>query len=129
LKKPAVLRRRSLSRRVIALATAYAIALSGLIASFGAAQVAAEAFAQPGGVLCHNTAAEQPASHDGTQGKVCVDDCCLGCLAMPGALPPPPTVVAHLQSGTVRVATLTSFTLVRKADSHYHRSRAPPPAA
>jgi hypothetical protein len=79
LKKPAVLRRMSWSRRVIALATAYAIALSSLLASFGAAQVTAEAFAQPGGVLCHNTAADQPASHDGTQGKICVDDCCLGC--------------------------------------------------
>ena len=117
------------SHRVIALATAYAIALSGLIASFGAAQVAAEAFAQPGGVLCHNTAADQPASPDGTQRKICADDCCLGCLAMPAALPPPPTIVAYLQSTTERVATLTSFVLVRKAESHYHRSRAPPAAA
>jgi hypothetical protein len=124
LKKPAVLRRMSWSRRVIALATAYAIALSGLLASFGAAQVAAEAFAQPGGILCHNTAADQPASHDGTQGKICVDDCCLG-----WTLPPPPAVFAHLQSSTEHVATLTSFTLVRKAGSHYHRSRAPPAAA
>jgi hypothetical protein len=129
LKKPAVLRRMSWSRRVIALATAYAIALSGLLASFGAAQVTAEAFAQPGGVLCHNTAADQPASHDGTQGKICVDDCCLGCLTIPGTLPPPPAVFAHLQSSTEHVATLTSFTLVRKAGSHYHRSRAPPAAA
>jgi hypothetical protein len=118
-----------LSRRVVALAAAYAIALSGLIASFGAAQVAAEALTQPGGVLCHSSGADQPAtSPDGNKPKICVDDCCVGCLAMPGTLPPP-TVVARLQSSTERVATLTSFTLVRTADSHYHRSRAPPPAA
>jgi hypothetical protein len=119
-----------LSRRVVALVAAYAIALSGLIASFGAAQVAAEALTQPGGVLCHSSGADQPAtSPDGNKPKICVDDCCVGCLAMPGTLPPPPTVVAHLQSSTERVATLTSFTVVRTADSHYHRSRAPPPAA
>jgi hypothetical protein len=130
LKKRAVLRRWPLSRRVIALAAAYAIALSGLITSFGAATVTAAALTQPGGVLCHGNSTDQPAtSRDGTTGKVCVDDCCIGCLAMPGALPVPPAVVARPQSSTDRVATLPSFTLVRTADSHYHGSRAPPAAA
>jgi hypothetical protein len=130
LKKRAVLRRWPLSRRVIALAAAYAIALSGFMASFGAAQVAAAASIQPGGVLCHGSSADQPAtSPDGTTGKVCVDDCCIGCLAMPGTLPPPPAVVARPLSGPGRVATLPSFSLVRTPDSHYHRSRAPPTAA
>jgi hypothetical protein len=131
LKKRAALSRRwPFSRRLIALVAAYAIALSGLIASVGAAQVAAETLTQPGGVLCHSTGADQPAtSPDGTQGKICVDDCCLGCLAMPGTLPPPPAVVAHPQSSTERVVTLTSFILVRTAYSHDHRSRAPPPGA
>jgi hypothetical protein len=129
-KKRAVLRRLPLSRRTIALVAAYAIALSGFIASFGAAQNAVAAIIQPGGVLCHGSGADQPASSpDGTTGKVCVDDCCIGCLAMPGTLPPPPAVVARPQSGTGRVATLPSFSLVRKADSPYHRSRAPPAAA
>jgi hypothetical protein len=119
-----------LSRRVVALVAAYAIALSGLIASFAAAQVTAEAFTQPGSVLCHSTGAGQPAtSPDGTQGKICVDDCCLGCLAMPGTLPPPPAVVAHPQSSTERVVALRSFILVRTAYSHDYRSRAPPTAA
>jgi len=130
LKKRKALRRWSLPRRVIALAAAYAIALSGLIASFGAAQVAAEALTQPSGVICHSAGADQPAtSPEGTQGKICIDDCCVGCLAMPGALPPPPAIVAHPQASTERVATLTSFILVRTADSYYHRSRAPPSAA
>jgi hypothetical protein len=119
-----------LSRRVIALFAAYAIGLSGLIASVGAAQVVAEALTQPGGVLCHSTGADQPAtSPDGTRGKICVDDCCLGCLAMPGTLPLLPAVVAHPQSSTERVVMLTSFMLVRAAYSHDHRSRAPPSAA
>ena len=121
--------RPSLSRRIVALAAAYAIALSGLVASFGATQFAAEAVAQPG-VLCHNSIANDPAtSPDGTNGKICIDDCCVGCLAMPGTLPPPTAVAAAPQSSTERVGTLTSFTLVRTADSHYHRSRAPPTAA
>jgi hypothetical protein len=124
------LARRPLSRRVIALTAAYAIALSGLIASFGAAEVAAAALTQSGGVLCHGSGTGQPAkSPDRTTGKVCVDDCCIGCLTMPGGLPPAPAVVARAQSGTDRLATLPSFTLVRTADSHYHRSRAPPAAA
>jgi Protein of unknown function (DUF2946) len=119
-----------LPRRVIALAAAYAIALSGLIASFGAAQVAAEALTQTSGVLCHSGGADQPAtSPEGTQGKICIDDCCAGCVAMPGTLPPPPAIVAHPQASTERVATLTGFILVRTADSYYHRSRAPPSAA
>jgi hypothetical protein len=139
LHKPAVLRqsrpsrlwRQSLSRRMIALAAAYAIALSGLIASFGATQVAAEAIAQPGGILCHGGAWNHPAtSPDGTNGKICVDDCCVGCLAMTAALPlPPAVVVAVPQFVNERVGNLTSFTLVGGADWHDHRSRAPPTAA
>jgi len=125
-----VLRRWRLSRRIIALAAAYAIALSGLIASFGAVQIAAAALTQPDGVLCHGSGVDHPAtSPDGTTGKVCVDDCCVDCLAMPGTLPPPPAVVARPQTGADRVAMLPSFTFVRAADSHYHRSRAPPTAA
>ena len=124
-----VVSRQLLSRRVIALATAYAIALSGVIASFGAALVAAEAAAQPS-ILCHNSIADRSTpSPGGTSGKVCADNCCAGCLAMPGTLPPPTAVAAAPQSGTKRVATLTSFILVLTADSHYHRSRAPPAAA
>jgi hypothetical protein len=131
LKTPSLLRRWPLPRRIIALAAAYTIALSGLIASFSAAQIAAEAFTQTGAILCHSSVdADRPApSPDGTQGKICVDDCCVGCLALPGTLPTPPVVFAHLHLSTNRVATLTSFTLVRRADSHYHRSRAPPAAA
>ena len=73
-------------RRIVALAAAYAIVLSGLIASFGAARAAAEAAAQPGEILCHSVAASQPApSTDDSNGKVCVDACCVGCLALMAA--------------------------------------------
>lgn len=107
--------RPSLSRRIVVLVAAYAIALSGLIASFGATQVAAQAVAQSGGVvLCHSNTGNEPAtSPDGTNGKTCIDDCCVGCLGMTAALPPPaPVVVALPQSGNPRVATLTGRTLV-----------------
>jgi hypothetical protein len=45
--------KRPLRRRIIALAAAYAIALASLISSFSVASVAAQAVAQPGGILCH----------------------------------------------------------------------------
>ena len=46
-------RKRLLQKRLVALAAAYAIALSGLIANFGGAQMAAAAAAQPGSIICH----------------------------------------------------------------------------
>jgi hypothetical protein len=119
-----------LSRRVIALVAAYVIALSGLISSFGATQVAAEAAAQPGAVLCHSSVADQSAPiPDGTNGKICIDSCCVGCLSLTAALPPPVTAVDVPPSCSRQVATLTSLVLVLAADTYSHRSRAPPTAA
>ncbi len=56
----------SLRRRIIALAAAYAVVLSSLIASFAGAQAAAHIGPQPGFVLCHSesTAPDTPAPSD-----------------------------------------------------------------
>jgi hypothetical protein len=119
--------KRLLRKRLIALAAAYAIALSGLIANFGGAQMAAAA-AQPGGIICHTDFAGQPApSPDGSTGKVCIDDCCTGCLMLMAALPPPPVnAIAIPQSAGERIAPRAVAVIVSGPEIKSHRSRAPP---
>lgn len=118
-------------RRIIALAAAYAIALSSLGASFSAARAAAEATINPLGILCHNALAGQPAPFTGgSNSKICVDCCCVGCLMPMAALPPPPANAApslHAISHRVAPVAIAALTGARAAKSH--RSRAPPSGA
>jgi len=120
-------RKRLLQKRIVALAAAYAIALSGLIASFGGAQMAAVA-AQPGGVICHTDFAGGPAPFPGgSSGKICIDDCCVGSLTLTAALPPPPlTAVAIPQAASERILPRAIAVLVFGPETKSHRSRAPP---
>jgi hypothetical protein len=120
-----------LRRRVIALAAAYAIALSSVIASFGAAQAAAEAINQPDAVLCHSsTAAAQTAPRaDESNSKICVESCCIGCLALAAAVPPRVLTAAVPHSLSQRFAPLKRFILIGSVDFNAHRSRGPPPAS
>lgn len=121
--------KRPLQRRIIALAAAYAIALASLIASFGAARAAAEAINQPDGVICHGSGAERPAPvPDETSRKICVDSCCIGCLSITAAVPPPLVTAAVPRSLSQRPALLARFILVSGAEFKSHRSRGPPPA-
>jgi hypothetical protein len=121
--------RRPLRRRIIALAAAYAIALSSLIASFGAASAAAEAAAIPGGIICHTVIDGQhtPAPAQGN-GKLCIDCCCgVGCTMLMAALPPPPTAAAPLsQASSDRVASSALAVHAGGHEANAHRSRAPP---
>ena len=120
---------RPLRQRVIALAAAYAIALASLIASFGAAQAAAEAAFNPGGIICHNSlAGQQTPSPAGDNGKTCLDCCCgVGCTMTMAALPPPAAGAVPLpQTTSQRVAPPTTFVADRSAEGQSHRSRAPP---
>jgi hypothetical protein len=122
--------RRPLQRRIVALAAAYAIALASLIASFGAASAAAAA-AAPSGIICHTlvTGDEAPASGD-THTKHCIDNCCIGCLMLLAAVPPPPAKItgAPLSAGQA-VAPPRNIVLTGGLETKDHRSRAPPPAA
>jgi hypothetical protein len=128
-----VFRERRLGRRIIALVAAYAIALSSLLASFTAARAAGEAASIPAGVICHTLVIGQQApspSGDQTNGKLCVDNCCVGCLMLMAALPPPPAKIA----GAIATAgsLLTPPAIVVLTDgpkTKSHRSRAPPQAA
>jgi len=125
------LARHPLRRRIIALAAAYAIALASLIASIGAMRAAADAAAQPGGILCHSAAAGEPApAPDEGNGKICVGSCCIGCLMLTMALPPPPgTAVAALQASSRDIAPLTLRRLPTTTVHSSARPRGPPPAA
>jgi hypothetical protein len=121
--------KRPLRQRVIALVAAYAIALSSLIASFGAASAAAADVGGSGGVICHNAGQSAPAGGE-TNGKLCVDDCCGGCLMLMAALPPPPaTSVAIPRSGSVVSHPLALALPAAAHQAKSHRSRAPPRTA
>jgi hypothetical protein len=119
---------RPLRQRVIALAAAYAIALSSLIASFGAAQAAAEAAINPGGIICHNSlAGPQTPSPAGDNGKICLNCCGVGCTMTLAALPPPAAVATPLAlTFSQRVVPPATFVAGRSAEGQPHRSRAPP---
>ena len=117
----------SLSRRIVALFAAYAIALSSLLASFGAARAAAEAAAVPGGIICHTVIdGQQTPSPAENNGKMCAD-CCVGCMMPMAALPPAPANTAPLaQASSYRVATPAIAALTGRSEAKSHRSRAPP---
>ena len=122
--------RRPLRRRIVALAAAYAIALSSLIASFGAASAAADAAAAPNGIICHTLVAgdETPASGD-TKSNHCVGNCCVGCLMLMAAVPPPAKIVLAPLSASKSIAPPQNIVLVGGLKTKDHRSRAPPLAA
>jgi len=120
----------SFRRRVIALATALAIALSGLIAGFGTAHAAANLAAQPDAVICHGAGAEQSApapSPDDTNSTTCIGSCCIGCLMLTAALPAPPVrIIGALQSAGRLLQPPAIIALAARPDTTSHRSRAPP---
>ena len=122
--------KRPLQRRITVLAAAYAIALASLIASFVAARAAAEAINQPDGVICHSSGAERPAPvPDESSGKICVDSCCIGCLSIAAAVPPPVVTAAVPHSLSQPPALLARFVLAAGTDFNAHRSRGPPSAS
>jgi hypothetical protein len=123
------LAKRSLSRRLIALAAAYAIALSSLLASFTTAQAAAGAAGAPIGVICHTLVpgeAPSPAG-DQTNGDHCANNCCVGCLMLMAALPPPPVTTAGAPQAASRPLPLPAVGIAATDfGTKSHRSRAPP---
>jgi hypothetical protein len=117
----------SLRRRVIALAAAYALALGGLFASWAAGSAAALATAGPGTVTCHSDAGEPaPAQNDGS-GHVCLDSCCVGCVLLTAALPPPPLkAIGAPQSAAPPLAATPAPAAPAGHSARSHQSRAPP---
>ena len=125
--------RRPLRRRIVALAAAYAIAVSSLIASFASASAAAEAAIAPDGIIiCHTVVAgdETPSPADQTNSKHCVDNCCIGCLMLMAAVPAPPAkIIGAPFSASQSIAPPQNIVLSGSLETKDHRSRAPPVAA
>lgn len=118
--------RRPLRQRVIALAAAYAIALAGLIACFGAAQAAADAVGATG-IICHSLGKGDPAtgSHD-SKGDICLKTC-IGCVtSLATVIPPTVAVAAVPQVSFERLDPPTRWVRLAEAKSRAHRSRGPP---
>jgi hypothetical protein len=120
-------RRQSWQRRITALAAAYVIALSSLLASFGAARAAAETTANPFSVICHHDLAGQSTPADDSNGNTCIDCCCVGCLMPMAALPAPPEIAAPVVVAVAyRFAARARAPLAGTRTARSHRSRAPP---
>jgi hypothetical protein len=124
-------RRGPLWRRVIALVCAYAIALSGLTASFGGINAAAALADGPGIAICQIApSGDLPPKGDRGTGDLCLDYCCLGCLMLAAALPPPPAnPIGKPQSLGRRIEPASIDILGTARQVKSHRSRAPPSAA
>lgn len=122
--------RRPLRQRIIALVAAYAIAFAGLIASFVAAQTAANAATQPDAVICHSIVSDQQAPVSGADdGKFCAD-CCIGCMSSLATVIPPTVAAAGPPQLSFKRLDLPAHSArLPDAKANAHRSRGPPLAA
>jgi len=117
-----------LRRRILALAAAYAIALSGIIASFGAGRALAAAPNAPATVTCHTEIAGEPSPAGGQDdGKACANSCCTGCLMMMAALPPPSAKAVGTPQSPGQILPLpATASFPSGPQTKSHQSRAPP---
>lgn len=114
-------------RRLVALATAYALVLSALVGSFATARAADGLSGTP---TCHSEVAGQRTPRGTNDGKLCDNWCCVGCLMLMAALPAPPAKApSRIASvGQIRALPEAANLLVRPA-AKSHQSRAPPQTA
>jgi hypothetical protein len=118
---------RSLRRRAIALVAAYTIALASLLASFTAARATIDTNNSLG-VICHtlDTGQTNPAGGQ-DNGKACAENCCIGCLMLTAALPPPPINITNAPQTLGEPLPLPETTaLAGSSFTKSYRSRAPP---
>jgi hypothetical protein len=107
-----------LGRRIIALATAYALVLGGLIATWAAGSAAALTAAGQLTVICHSDPSGEAApSQNHDSGHVCVDSCCVGCLLLTAALPPPPVKAIGAPQSAARPLAQRPILIVRAGNS------------
>jgi hypothetical protein len=116
-------------RRVIALFAAYAIALSGLIGNFGTARGVAGGDTGALFVICHGVSGATASSPDKSDGGVCDNGCCIGCLSLGMASLPAPAATLFDQQIAGNVSPLRSAVLAGYSPGKSHRSRAPPQTA
>jgi len=112
---------------MIALVAAYALALGGIFASWAAGSAAALAAAGPAAVICHSEAGAPAPGQNGDSGAVCVASCCVGCVLLTAALPPPPVKAIGAPQSAARPLAATPVRAVAAGHStRSHQSRAPP---
>lgn len=114
--------------RVVALTAAYAIALSGLIASFNAVRIAVAQANALDTIICERAQLSNPTpgSDLGDLGK----SGCDGCLIQLAAVPPPPTGSIALEQSAGQVLALPAIVAFRSnPQTRSHQSRAPPQSA
>ena len=121
--------KRPLARRLVALAAAYAIALAGLVVSFGAVRSAIADAAAADTVICHVPRLDRQAPA-GDSNSDCNSSCSIGCLVLLAAVPPPATASVAVEHSTGRPMALPAI-IDRPATAYTksHRSRAPPTTA
>ena len=123
---------RTIRRRFVALVAAYAIALSGLLANFTAARAGIETANSPTGIICHTLQTDQQAPAQDQRSnqsgdQACAANCCIGCLMLSAALPPPPaTVTGTPQAAGVLLSLPAADAVATVSETKSHRSRAPP---
>ena len=120
--------KRPLWQRIIALATAYAVAFAGLIASFVGAQAAADTAAQPDVIICHSSVGDQPApASQGSNGNLCIKSC-VGCITSLAMTVPPTVSAARLPQPAIKRLDLPARAVgTAGVKFNAHRSRGPPP--
>ncbi|MGH6674408.1 MAG: hypothetical protein ACRECV_20875 [Xanthobacteraceae bacterium] len=119
--------KRPLLRGVIALAAAYAIALSSLIASLSAVRAAVVDATSSGIVICQPTLLGQTAPAGPPRD---CDSCCIGCPILLAAVPPAPTMAIAVERTSGKLLpVLAKHELPSNPEAISHQSRAPPLAA
>jgi hypothetical protein len=119
--------KRPLLRRFVALGVAYAIALASVIATVRAVRAEFADATSSGIVICHLTRFGQTAPSGGIPPKGCDNSCCIGCLALLVAVPPPPTTsIAVGQNLGQRQPPRVATELTSDPQTKSYRSRAPP---
>jgi hypothetical protein len=114
-----------LLRRFVALGLAYAIALASVIATVGAVRAEVAGATSSGIVICHLTRFGQTAPSGIPKG--CDNSCCIGCLALLAAVPPPPMISIAVGQNPGRLLPPPVATeLPSDPQTKSHRSRAPP---
>lgn len=118
--------KRPLARRVVALLAAYAVALSGLTASFGAVRAAIAGTISSGVVICHVTVHGQRIPTGDSSGD-CDNSCCIGCVLVLAAVAPPPTnSVAMERMQGLLLPTPAAVEPPFAPQDRSHQSRGPP---
>lgn len=115
---------RPLLRRLAALGVAYVVALASVIATLGAVRADLADAAPAGIVICHTHPGQ---SAPGGDHRDCGNACCIGCLALLAAVPPPPMASAPAPLTSARPLALPAGrTIVPRRPTKSHRSRGPP---